>query len=100
KTLHVFVVGVGNIGKELLKQINDHHEYLVKNNLINIKIIGLTNSKKMLVDAEGLDLSNWEAALAEKGEVADLGKFIEQMKALNLPNCVFVDNTASPYPST
>jgi aspartokinase/homoserine dehydrogenase 1 len=100
KTLHVFVVGVGNIGKELLKQINDHHGYLVKNNLLNIKIVGLTNSRKMLIDAEGLDLNRWENALEEKGETADLAKFVEQMKVLNLPNCVFVDNTASPYPST
>src|SRR5690606_23608784 len=74
KTLHVFVVGVGNIGKELLKQINDHHGYLVKNNLLNIKIVGLTNSRKMLIDAEGLDLNRWESALEEKGETADLAK--------------------------
>src|SRR5690606_8689433 len=86
--------------KELLKQINDHHGYLVKNNLLNIKIVGLTNSRKMLIDAEGLDLNRWESALEEKGETADLAKFVEQMKVLNLPNCVFVDNTASPYPST
>lgn len=100
KTLHVFVVGVGNIGKELLKQINEHHAYLVKNNLLNIKIVGLTNSKKMLINAEGLDLSNWEHDLQEKGNPADLSVYIEKIKALNLPNCVFVDNTASPYPST
>jgi len=100
KTLHVFVVGVGNIGKELLKQIYDHHAYLVKNNLLNIKIVGLTNSRKMLIDAEGLDLNTWENSLEEKGKSADLIKFVEQMKVLNLPNCVFVDNTASPFPST
>ena len=29
---------------------------------------------------------------------ADLKEFIAQMKNMNLPNCVFVDNTASPKP--
>lgn len=100
KTLHVFVVGVGNIGKELLSQIQGHHAYLVKHNLINIKVVGLTNTKKMLIDTAGLDLSNWKESLTEKGQTADLTKFVEEMKSLNLPNCVFVDNTASPYPST
>jgi aspartokinase/homoserine dehydrogenase 1 len=100
KTLHVFVVGVGNIGKELLKQINEHHNYLVKNNLINIKVIGLTNSRKMMIDPEGLDLSTWEQKIDASEETADLTKFISEMKKLNLPNCVFIDNTASPYPST
>lgn len=100
KTLHVFVVGVGNIGKELLSQIQGHHAYLVKYNLINIKVVGLTNTKKMLIDTDGLDLSQWKERLSEKGQAADLTKFVEEMKSLNLPNCVFVDNTASPYPST
>ncbi len=99
KTMHVFVVGLGNIGKELLKQIKDHHEYLVKNNLINIKIVGLANSRKMLIDADGIDLGAWESRLAN-APTADLNAFVAQMKALNLPNCVFVDNTATPVPST
>lgn len=99
KTLHVFVVGVGNIGKELLTQIKNHHASLVKDNLINIKIIGLSNSRKMFVDAEGIDLENWENILNEKGEQASLVGFVNQMKSLDLPNCVFVDNTATPAPS-
>ncbi|ADY53931.1 aspartate kinase [Pseudopedobacter saltans DSM 12145] len=99
KTLHVFVVGVGNIGKELLTQIKNHHASLVKDNLINIKIIGLSNSRKMFVDADGIDLENWENILNEKGEQASLEGFVNQMKSLDLPNCVFVDNTATPAPS-
>lgn len=99
KTLNVFVVGVGNIGTELLSQINAHAAYLAKNNLINIKILGLINTKKMLIDAEGIDLANWKEALAASEKAADLPAFVQEMKKLNLPNCVFIDNTASPYPS-
>ncbi|MBD3749061.1 MAG: bifunctional aspartate kinase/homoserine dehydrogenase I [Sphingobacteriales bacterium] len=99
KTLNVFVVGAGNIGTELLSQINAHATYLAKNNLINIKILGLINTKKMLVDAEGIDLAKWKEALAASEKAADLPTFVQEMKKLNLPNCVFIDNTASPYPS-
>ncbi len=99
KTLNVFVVGVGNIGTELLSQINGHKEFLAKNNLINIKVLGLINTKKMLIDAEGIELDHWKAQLNASEKTADLPFFVEQMKKLNLPNCVFIDNTASPYPS-
>lgn len=100
KNLNVFIVGVGNISKELLSQINAHHAYLVENNLLNIKIIGLTNTKKMLIEPAGIDLANWQQSLNESTEPADLNKFVSEMKSLNLPNCVFIDNTASPIPST
>jgi aspartokinase/homoserine dehydrogenase 1 len=99
KTLNVFVVGVGNIGTELLSQIKGHKEFLAKNNLINIKILGLTNTKKMLIDRDGIDLGNWKELLNASEEQANLEEFIQQMKKLNLPNGVFIDNTASPYPS-
>ncbi len=99
KTLHVFAVGVGNIGTELLTQIHAHHEYLSKHNLINIKVMGLINTKKMVIDSGGIDLSSWKEILASARQEANLGAFVAQMKAMNLPNCVFIDNTASPYPS-
>lgn len=99
KTLNVFMVGVGNIGTELLNQIKGHAAYLAKNNLVNIKILGLINTKKMLIDVDGIDLENWREALTSSLKEADLPAFINEMKKLNLPNCVFIDNTASAYPS-
>jgi aspartokinase/homoserine dehydrogenase 1 len=36
--------------------------------------------------------------LNNDGETANLNQFVIQIKALNLPNCVFVDNTASEAP--
>ncbi|MFC5284525.1 bifunctional aspartate kinase/homoserine dehydrogenase I [Pedobacter alpinus] len=99
KTLNVFVVGVGNIGKELLSQINGHAAFLAKNNLLNIKVLGLINTKKMLIDTNGINLDSYQADLANAPEIADLPSFVAKMKALNLPNCVFIDNTASPLPS-
>ena len=98
KTLHVFCVGTGNIGKTLFKQLQVQKPFLAKNNDLQVKVMGICNTRKMLVSPSEIDLENWEQLLNEKGNKADLGEFIEQMKALNLPNCVFVDNTASPAP--
>ncbi|TYR38371.1 bifunctional aspartate kinase/homoserine dehydrogenase I [Sphingobacterium phlebotomi] len=100
KTLYVFNVGTGNIGATLFKQIHEQYDFLVENNDLEIKIAGISNSRKMLFNPEGIDLTDWRTTLENQGEVADLSNFVERMKAMNLPNCVFIDNTASPLPST
>ena len=98
KTLHAFCLGTGNIGKTLFKQLNQHKEHLKEKNGIQVKIVGISNTRKMIFNADGFSLDNWQEELQQSGEVADLGSFVKQMKAMNLPNCVFIDNTASPVP--
>ena len=98
KTLHAFCLGTGNIGKTLFKQLNQHKEHLKEKNGIQVKIVGISNTRKMIFNADGFSLDNWQEELQLSGEVADLGGFVKQMKAMNLPNCVFIDNTASPVP--
>ncbi len=98
KTLHVFNVGTGNIGSTLFRQIREQHGFLLDNNDIEIKVVGISNSRKMLFDSEGIALDGWAAQLQESGEQADLSVFVSRMKQMNLPNCVFIDNTASELP--
>ena len=93
--LNLFLVGVGLIGSTLLKQIKETAAFLEKERHFKIKVVGIANSQKMLIDANGIDLSNWKDEVAEKGENASLKSYIEQMKSLNLPFSIFVDNTAS-----
>ncbi|AIM38512.1 aspartate kinase [Sphingobacterium sp. ML3W] len=100
KTLHVFNLGTGNIGSTLFKQLDNQYDFLLKNNDLDIKVVGISNSKKMLFKLDGVDLANWDTELLEQGEDADLSVFIERMKGFNLPNCVFIDNTASRLPAT
>ncbi|MGV3706898.1 MAG: bifunctional aspartate kinase/homoserine dehydrogenase I [Arcticibacter sp.] len=98
KTLNVFCLGTGNIGRTLFRQIGEHRDFLQKQNGILINVIGVSNSRKMAFNEEGLNLDNLQEALFESGEEADLDLFISRMKEMNLPNAVFVDNTASPLP--
>jgi aspartokinase/homoserine dehydrogenase 1 len=98
KTLHLFCVGTGNIGATLFKQLLAHREFLQKHNGLQIKVVGVTNSRKMIFNEEGIDLENWSESLQNQGEKADLSQFVHKMKAMNLPNCVFADNTASAQP--
>jgi aspartokinase/homoserine dehydrogenase 1 len=98
KTLHAFCLGTGNIGKTLFKQLNAHSEFLQEHNGIQVKIAGISNTRKMVFNADGISLDTWEDDLQASDEKADLKEFIQRMKSMNLPNCVFIDNTASPTP--
>ena len=100
KTLHVFNLGTGNIGATLFRQLAEQNDFLLEHNDIEVKVVGVSNTRKMVFNLEGVDLNNWEEELETSDEVADLSSFVEKMKALNLPNCVFIDNTASKVPAT
>jgi len=98
KTLHAFCLGTGNIGQTLFRQLNAHSDYLQENNGIQVKIVGISNTRKMLFNSDGISLDNWQNELQASHKLADLAEFVATMKGLNLPNCVFIDNTASPKP--
>ncbi len=94
--LNLFVVGVGNVGGKLLEQIEKQKAYLLDKLQLSIEVAGMANSKKMLFNKDGIDLtSDWKQDLIENGEELSLDLFLENVKELNLINSVFVDNTAN-----
>jgi aspartokinase/homoserine dehydrogenase 1 len=94
KQLNLFVVGVGNVGGKLIEQIKKQQNYLLENLKLQVRVIALTNSKKMTFNDEGIDLNNWKSAL-ENGEALDMDLFHNKVTELNFRNSVFVDNTAN-----
>lgn len=92
--LHLFLVGVGTVGKNLLEQLQQQKEILIEDHNLKIKLVGISNSRKMKMDEEGIKFSNYLKAL-ESGEKADMSKFLSNMREMNLRNSVFIDCTAS-----
>jgi len=93
KQLNIYVAGAGNVGGKLLNQIGKQVEYLKKSLRLQINIVGIANSKKQLINVDGLDLTNWKDQLAN----ATSGGITEYVNAIienNLRNSVFVDVTA------
>ena len=99
KQLNLFVMGVGNVGSKFLAQVHQQKKFLKDNLKLNIRVIGISNSRTMTFNETGIPLNDWEAVLAE-GEKADKTKFMETVKLLNYRNSIFVDNTASAEVST
>ena len=98
KTINLFLVGTGLIGSTLISQIENNRSYLLKEHSLDVKVTGLSNSRKMLFDEKGISLKKWSELLDRSKYRADLFKFIEKMKELNLPNSIFIDCTASEEP--
>ncbi|WP_222983817.1 bifunctional aspartate kinase/homoserine dehydrogenase I [Flagellimonas meishanensis] len=94
KQLNLFVMGVGNVGSRFLAQIRQQRKYLKEELKLNVRVIGISNSRTMSFDEGGISLRDWENVLAN-GEAADRQRFFDRLKSLNYRNSVFVDNTAS-----
>ena len=94
KLLSLFVVGVGNVGGALIRQLEQQKSYLAKHHHIDVRIAGLANSKKMLFMETGINLESWKEELVEHGRQMDLKEFIDEMVSLNMRNSIFIDNTA------
>jgi bifunctional aspartokinase / homoserine dehydrogenase 1 len=94
KQLNLFVMGVGNVGEKFIDQIHQQKKFLKDNLKINLRVIAISNSRKMHFDEEGITLKDWKSLL-ENGETANKEIFIAQVKDLNLRNSIFVDITAN-----
>jgi aspartokinase/homoserine dehydrogenase 1 len=95
KELNLFVTGVGNVGSKLLEQIDQQTEYLIENLRLKIRVIAISNSKKMVLGDTAMNLSQWRNELEKSKTKADRDQFFKHAKKLNLRNSIFVDNTAS-----
>lgn len=95
KVINLFVIGTGLIGSTLIKQIDEQSESLREDRGVEIRLIGIANSRKMLFDEEGIDLSTWKDQLDTQGEKMDIAHFMKRMDDANVINSVFVDNTAT-----
>ncbi len=96
KRVNLFMIGVGNVGKALIRQIQKQQEFLLKEHLLDLQVTGLANSKKMafLSDDSVIDINNWHQHLND-GDPFSIDDFIGKMSELNLRNSVFLDVTAS-----
>ena len=95
KELNLFITGVGNVGSKLLEQIEKQSDYLKENLRLKIRVIAISNSRKMILSEKEIKLENWKETLDKSDLKADRDLFFAHVKKLNLRNSIFVDNTAN-----
>ena len=94
KVLNIFICGIGTVGSSLIEQIASQQEKLKKEHSLKLNIVGIANSRHAIFDREGLDLSNYRAALMESKE-SNIMNLRDEIISMNIFNSVFVDCTAN-----
>ena len=94
RQLNLFITGAGNVGRRLIDQLQKQQDWLQQQLRIQVRVIGLANSRKMIFDNEGIDLNHWRARL-ELGSPMDIDEWVAGITARNLRNSVFADVTAN-----
>jgi aspartokinase/homoserine dehydrogenase 1 len=94
KQLNLFITGTGNVGKRLIYQLAQQKLFLQEHLRLQVRVTGLANSRRMLIQEEGIDLNKWQDEL-DKGDPMQLRDFIKTIHSKNLRNSVFVDVTAN-----
>ena len=95
QALSVGLIGTGNIGGTLLGQISSETVRLKEQFGLDIHIRGIANSKKMLLDQDGIDLATWRERFAAEAVSLDLPHFVKHIGATYFPHSLLVDCTTS-----
>ena len=95
KELHLFLVGVGKVGRDLLQQIQTQREILMNELKLKINLTGVANSRKMYISSAGIEPMSFAEKLEKEGDSCDLQKFMNRIIELNIRNSVFIDCTGS-----
>ncbi|OGO94069.1 MAG: bifunctional aspartate kinase/homoserine dehydrogenase I [Coxiella sp. RIFCSPHIGHO2_12_FULL_44_14] len=95
KTISIGVIGPGNVGSTFLSQLQKSIPILNQKYSVNILIRGIMNSKKMLVNDNDIDLSNWKSTFEHSQTPADFSNFIEHIVSDDIPHAAIIDCSSS-----
>ena len=95
KTINLWIMGTGLIGSTLLKQLEEQQEVLRDSLAIDLQLRGIANSRKMVLAKESDDSLEFNIQLSDSTPTFIPSDFVDHILTAHLPNCVFVDCTAS-----
>ena len=95
RKINIAVFGKGNVGEALINQITKSIKTIENRKGIRLNIFAIADSKKVLLDSNGVDL-DWEKEFKNNAVSYDsLETIIAFAKSCHLGNLIAVDNTAS-----
>ncbi|WP_300674400.1 homoserine dehydrogenase [Soonwooa sp.] len=95
KVVHLALIGHGNVGSTLIEQILDSAYDILNRKRIDLKVVAISNSKKMALNKSGFG-SDWRQKINYSNTDTNIMELIDYTKEHNLENLIVVDNTASP----
>lgn len=94
KIINVFLAGYSNVGRTLVQQIHNGAAAIARRTGKMVRVCGVSNSRRFVIDSEGLPLEQIDSLL-ENGESAANNAYFEALDRLSVKHCVFVDCTAN-----
>lgn len=95
KKINIAIFGKGLVGSALINQILINSKSVLKRRQVQINIIAIANSKKLVLNKDGVS-KNWEHELEADGiENYNLKHLFDYAKEHHLENLIAVDNTAN-----
>ncbi|MBT3586941.1 MAG: bifunctional aspartate kinase/homoserine dehydrogenase I, partial [Halobacteriovoraceae bacterium] len=94
QTLSIGIIGTGVVGSALINQLQSEAPLLKKAH-VDLRVRGLTNSRKMLLAEKELPLENWSQQLQDSAGPAELAKFVDSIQVDHIPHAVLIDCTTS-----
>jgi bifunctional aspartokinase / homoserine dehydrogenase 1 len=95
QTLSLGVIGAGNVGGELLRQIAAEATRLRQTFDVDLRVRAIATSRRMVLSERAIDLDRWPAELESSSVELDIDRFVAHVHAEHLPHAVIVDCTAS-----
>lgn len=92
--VHVAVIGKGAIGRTLIGQIAEGQGRLNKGQDLDLKIVGIADSRHFLFQPDGIRLKGWEAQMERCRTPMTLDGFTQTLADSRLENLIVVDATA------
>lgn len=93
-SIDVFLVGCGVVGSELLAQFQRQQQFLKQRN-VRLTVYGIANSKALLLDGQGIDLSNWQQRITDQKAQFSLAALTQFVQEHHLTNPVLIDCTSA-----
>lgn len=95
KTISIGLIGPGQIGRTLMRQIQAAQKQLIEKHQVNLCIRGILSRERMLLSQNGADLNSWSGLLANSMAIPNLDNFVDHILADDIPYSVIIDCTAS-----
>ncbi len=94
KQINVFIAGIGTVGSRLIDQLRTQHKHLSDELRLNVRVVGLANSRQAILADDGVDLDTYKTDIVT-ADAMNVSAFADSIIEQNLRNSVFVDVTAS-----
>ena len=94
QVLNLFICGVGTVGGQLIEQISQQQEKLMRELRLKLNVVGIASGHNAMFDRNGLSLEKFRDRL-KRAPASDLQRLHDEVIGMNIFNSVFVDCTAS-----